>query len=378
MEWHFLETEQTLKDGYWAMAKNKDTRFYRQGRLLSWFFILVYGGTLLSAMLTMKNSSIPPLVWVISLGMFVAGILFLMPRLVVFAQYSQLKISGLAANLLGPKRVRLADGVFRYDGGMADGSAGTWQCGVEALSYAEAAAYGVLVVLKDGRALFLPQTAFQDRQLLEACVQAINAAIAQACVSAPEAVPAAASAEEACVGFTPNGLGGGSLAFPLELAQVNALHKEFQLRLLRTPRYWTAQWIALPLLLATVLLVCSMIQRQNKEFLLFCLLVSVLFFFGSAFLRKRGVGLENTCGAQRYWFGSTGFSMETPAGHWNYLYEDFSLMETKNGFFLYKTARKAPFSMFFALTIPKTAFRTPEEQQLFRRLLRLKLDQEED
>lgn len=368
MEWKYTRTERSMQEAFLAAATRRGTRARRAVLRQDLLLAAVFAGAMLVVLHPWRMTPAERAAAWVMLGIYSLIYLLLAAtgaQRYAWSQMRALRSRDLLQNALGPQTVRLSAEGLVIAGGQLGGT-GEFRCPFIDLLRAEAARGGVLVVRRDGRVEFLPPEAFCFGQTVPACVNALNAAIAAA---GQGAAPGPAEAPPVRQGFAPDGSGGGTLTFALELRQAADLYKEANLRLMGIPGYWTGQWRSLvPLALVALGILLLAGAGALLAYLLFMAGITAAAVALVAFGPARTKGLETICGPQTLCLRADGIHVERPNGRWDFRYEEFSmLLETKNGVFFYKPRKN------IILAVPKAAFRSPQEQADFCALARARM-----
>lgn len=352
MEWSFIRTERDHRDSVYALLRIPDSvicKNYRRQQLLllalvslgmGFFSWLEYGHLRAAALLT-------GLVLLLAVDLVLGRWLFVRSHL----RNVRIRMKGY----FGPCTVRLAYGSFHVQCGDGENGAADWHCPVSRLDRAQAVRGGAVVLLKDGRAEYLPLSAFSEDKPLPAFVDAVNMAVAQAAQEAPRIQ-------------TPprHGLVGQTLFYCMTEPELKALHRECSRAALRTWDYWYAQ--RRPLLILAVLLLFELIAVGWAAFWTMLALAAVMVVLLAVFNGRRAKNLDNFLGEQSLELCEDELCCRRAAGEWRYPYKEFPrLMETGNAWFLF-SGRQG-----LMLLIPKSAFADEAEQAAFLALLRQRM-----
>lgn len=176
MEWKFERTARTMLDAFSAMQGVRDTLPGRR-------HVRMTGVALVLMIVLVMAFSYP---W--SAPRLLVSVVLLVPACVLFVLYErwanprlmlrQVRAEGELAALLGIQTVRLVPGALEFAG---PGEI-VWRHEAAQIARAVPTRQGVVVVLRDGGAEFLPLTAFDAGHSLPGCVAAINRLAATAAV----------------------------------------------------------------------------------------------------------------------------------------------------------------------------------------------------
>lgn len=255
MELQYTMTEKDLRNQFLALGRTRGSLAYRQMRAERWVMlaVLLIAEGMYAASLVARAPVVAGVRLVDSatvLGLAILAVL-LVPLLVLvwlaaprrFAARSMRQLrAALPAMTSQPHTLRLEDGTLHYSGPGAAGGHGQIDCAAARLRAVRADKAGLVIVLEDGSGLLAPRSTFAAPQDLAAWVQALQTAAAApgTDVSRPAEAPAD--------GFTPDGAGGGVLAYTLTAGEIRPLLWEAQRAVWRTAAYWRRNWYALPLL----------------------------------------------------------------------------------------------------------------------------------
>ena len=358
MQWQFTRTRADLEAGLMAEALTPGTTARGQFRRTAVRTAAVFVALIIFLTLTMAPQ-MGAFWWLMPaftlLCFVVTAVLLLTPR-----GFARLQIRAFGAEhdvsaLLTACTVTLDEDAFWATGGDLVTGTSEWRCPLFVLDRAVNIAGGVLVVCQDGRAFFMPPTAFDGAHTAQDCAAAVDAAIGRAknarlASVLPDAAPRAA-------GYTATA-DGAVLNFTLEEPEAKQLYRQMVGAAYRQPAIYLRSW---QLWLVFALILGYEVYLFWPLAVVTAGIVAGTVVWGAWHPKQ----LQGMLGGQTLTLSADGIETVRDNGRWQYPWSAFDMvLETKDGLFPYSVRGGA------VLFVPKAAFAQAEQCAAFAALLR--------